>query len=356
MSKAKMLSYVGYLLVAAILVLSIVPVINLDALSSSTLLLSDSRPTQASVTYQFTSDGFTTGTAIQCIELDLGTNSDGTGDAGVGVGSATLDANTIDADGTWTVASNDTTDVLQATTAGGQNPDATSGSITWGSITNGSTADTTYFGVFTTYTDASCTGGNEVDTAVVTFIYKNGTLVSLTIDPTLSFSIASVTSGTTVNGASTTVNSGATSIDFQNSVTSGSPGVSAHDLTIGTNATGGYTAYIKHTGLLTNGASDTIDNWTGTNLSPAGSFPTTAEAWGYTTEDSSLSAIGDGADRFTNPGNEWAGFSTTNQEVAFSATPVSGELTQVGHQVSVASSTEAGTYQTTIVYTVASTY
>ena len=206
----------------------------------------------------------------------------------------------------------------------------------------------------TTYTDASCTGGNEVDSVTVAFIYVNGTLVQLTIDPTLTFTVAAVGSGQAVNGATTTVASGATSIDFLNDVTFAAKGVSAHDIQVGTNATGGYVVYIRNTGQLTNG-SDNIAYHTGTNAVPT-AFPAAGtEAWGYTTEDSNLA--GGTADRFTNPGNLWAGFSTTNALVVDNTTAPSGtETTRVGHQVGVSSGTPAGTYQTTLIYTVVSTY
>lgn len=343
----------SFLLIAALFISAILFTTGgVSALSSSSLQLSDGRPSQTS-TYTFATSGLTTATTIRCIELDIGTAVDGTGDAGLDLSGVTLDSHTMVVGG-WSDASVDgASDQLRATLAGGETPVA-SGNIVWGNIDNGSSADTTYFGVFTTYTDASCTGGNEVDTATVTLIYKDGALVSLTIDPSLTFTIAGVPSLTSVNGINTTVTSTATAVDFQNNVTSLVNGVSAHDLTVGTNGTSGYTLYIKHTGLLTNGSSDTIDNWTGTNASPT-AFPVPGtEAWGYTTEDSSLA--GGTADRFTNGGPFWAGFSTTNELVADANGPTASTTHSVGHQVGVSAGTEAGTYQTTIVYTVASSY
>ena len=239
---------------------------------------------------------------------------------------------------------------MRATYATGETPGA--GDIVFNNVTNGATIDTTYFAIFTSYSDASCS--TSIDTVVVTFIYKDGALVSLTIDPSLTFTVAGVSdTAQTVNGVSTTVTSLPASIDYQNAVTSLVNGVSAHDLTVGTNATGGYSLYIKHTGLLTSGA-DTITNWTGTNGSPS-AFPAVGtEAWGYTTEDGAL--LSGTANRFTTP-VAWAGFNTANELVADNAgPPASPETTRVGHQVGVAASTEAGTYQTTIVYTAASTY
>lgn len=342
----------GVILILAVLL----PTTRANALSSSSLTLTDSRPSTSS-SYTFDTSGLTTGSNIQCIQLDIGTAVDGTGDAGLDLTSIALTSESISSGDTWTVGSVDgSTDQLRATAdAGGATPNA-SGNIVWGGIVNGSSADTTYFGLFETFNNVDCSTGGPIDSAVVTLIFKAGALVSLTIDPTLTFTVAGVATSQTVNGATTTVGSSATAIDFLNAVASGSPGVSAHDLTAGTNASGGYTLYIKHTALLTNGASDTITNWTGTNLIPTGSFATTAEAWGYTTDDATLTAVGDGVDRFTTPTNVWAGFSTSNEEVAYNGAAIASETTRVGHQVAVSSATEAGTYQTTVVYTAASTY
>lgn len=337
--------------VALTLIVALLSTIRVDALSSSSLQLSDSRPSQTS-SYTFSTSGLTTGTTIRCIQLDIGTSVDGTGDAGLNLSSITLDSLTMAAGG-WVVASVDgATDQLRATLAGGATPSA-SGNIVWGNITNGSTADTTYFGVFTTFENVDCVT-DPVDTAVVTLIYKDGALVSLTIDPTLTFTIAGVASSNTVNGVTTTITTTPTAISFLNSVTPSTNGVSAHNLTASTNAAGGYALYIRHTGLLTNGSGNTIDNLGSNNASP-GAFPAPGtEAWGYTTQDSTLQS-GTPA-RFTT-GPSWAGFSiTTNELVADETGPGASGTTRVSHQVGVSGTTEAGTYQTTIIYTAASTY
>ncbi|MCA9346093.1 hypothetical protein KC960_01225 [Candidatus Saccharibacteria bacterium] len=348
-------SSIKYLIATTFLVVLISnSFLRTSALSASSLTLSDSRPSQSAVSYTFNASSFSTGTTIRCINLQLNDAADGTGaiPTGITTTSSTLASSSLITAGSWTV-NNGSNGRLRITNAGGETP-AASGNVVWGAVTNGSSAGTTYYGIFTTYTDASCTGGNEVDSVTVAFIYVNGTLVQLTIDPTLTFTVAAVGSGQAVNGATTTVASGATSIDFLNDVTFAAKGVSAHDIQVGTNATGGYVVYIRNTGQLTNG-SDNIAYHTGTNAVPT-AFPAAGtEAWGYTTEDSNLA--GGTADRFTNPGNLWAGFSTTNALVVDNTTAPSGtETTRVGHQVGVSSGTPAGTYQTTLIYTVVSTY
>ncbi|MCA9332673.1 hypothetical protein KDA00_02255 [Candidatus Saccharibacteria bacterium] len=342
-----------YVFLVAMLMTAIIgPVVSAATLSSPSLLLGDPRPSTSS-SYTFSGSGFTTATTIRCIDVILNTQADGGGSAPTGITttSSTLSSSSLITAGSWSV-DNGSNGRLRITIAGGETP-AASGNVVWGNITNGSTVATTYFALFTSYTDASCTGGNEVDQATAAFIYKDGELIQLTIDPTLTFTCSGVAASQSVNGATTNVTSTASGVNYQNNVTSSTNGISAHDLNVSTNATNGYTVYIRHTGQLTNG-SDTIANHTGTNAAPT-SFPAAGtEAWGYTTEDSTLDPT---ADRFTNPGNLWAGFTTSNEIVINNTGATSGtETTRVGHQVGVSTTTPAGTYQTTVIYTVASTY
>ena len=338
---------------ASLLLALIMPALPTRALSSTTLTPSDPRPSEAGVTYTFDTSGVS-GTLIRCIDLVLNTQADGAGSAVGTTTSYTLGTSTAITDTLWTedTAVNGR---MRATYATGEI--AVDGNIVFENVTNGAAEGTTYYGIFTTYTDTGCTTpAAGVDSAIVAYVLKDGELVTLTIDPTLTFTCSPVASGT-VNGATITAASTAFGIDHGNSVTSGVNGVSAHDLNVATNAPGGYTVYVRHTGQLTNGSLDTIDNLTGgaTNAVPTTFTAAGVEGWGYTTEDSTLA--GGTADRFTNPGNFWAPFGTTNEPVIDNtAAPVGTETTRVGHQVGVASTTPAGTYQTTIIYTVASVY
>lgn len=338
-------------LILILVLATLLSTLRVAALTNSSLLLSDPRTTRTGVSYTFSSTGFSA-TSVQCIDIIFNTQSDGGGSvpAGMTTTSFTFDTSTAVTVGNWT----ENTAVngrLRITSAG---ETVSNGNFVFGGITNGTTENDDYFAIFTSYTDASCTGGNEVDEVVVAFVFTDGELVQLTIDPTLTFTVASVGTSQAVNGATTTVASTASGINHQNTVTFAANGISAHDLQVGTNATGGYTVYIRHTGLLTNG-SDTIANHTGTNVTPT-AFPAAGtEAWGYTTEDSSLA--GGTANRFTTAGNVWAGFTTSNDIIADNPSAPSGtETTRVGHQVGVAATTPAGTYQTTVIYTVASVY
>ncbi len=325
------------------------PTAQAASLSDGSVSLSDSRPSQTNVTYTSSFQNVSA-TSIQCIELNFNTVASGTGSVPTGMSttSATLNSSsTYITPANWTVDAT-TNGTVKLTYATGES--GTDGNIILDGITNGSTVDTGYFLRFTTYSDSSCT--TAVDNATIMFIYTNGQLVSLTVDPTLSFSVASVASGQTVNGATTNVATSTTTIPF-GTVTTSTDVVAAHDLTVTTNATNGYTLYTRYTGQLTNGSGATIDDVSGTNATPA-SFDT-GEAFGYTTNDATLSSAP--VDRFTSSGgNKWASFTTSNAEVAYADSAVDTDTTRVGYQVGIAGTTEAGTYTTTVVYTATPTY
>ena len=338
---------------ASSMVLGNIASVGAQTLNTASLELSDPRTGQTNVTYTFDAANFNTGTAIECMQLELATTSaGGTAVTGIDTTGASFDASgTLVTETNWTEDFG-TNGLLELTYATGETP-AGNGTLVFTGIDNGSTDETTYFAILTTFSDDTCT--TQVDDVVIAFIYADGQLVELTIDATLNFVVSGVAASALVNGATTTHLSDASGINYANDVTSSTNGVSAHDVAVTTNASNGYVVYIRHTGQLTNGASDTIDNHTGTNGTPS-AFPAAGtESWGYTTEDATLNPT---ADRFTTGGGDlWAGFTTTNQEVLYNAAAVPGtETVRVGHQVGVASTTEAGTYQTTIVYTVVATF
>ena len=334
--------------------LTLVPTLSAHAanLENASITLGDPRSSETS-TYTLTADNYTTGTLIRCIEVNLNDAFDGSGLVPTGINTtlSSLDSSTLITAGSWTV-DNTANGFLRITNAAGELPNA-SGTVVWGGVVNGTTEGTQYYGVVSTYTDTNCTAG-PIDDKSLPFIFKDGEVVELVIDPTLTFTCSPVATGGDLQpnkdpgGDSTTVDSTALGIDFGETITTSVNGLSAHDLEVATNASIGYTIYIKHSQQLTNATSDTIANHTGTNAAPT-TFPAPGnEAWGYTSDDSDLAQFGS---------QDYAGFTTTNEAVAFNSGATSGvETTRVGHQVGIAASTGPGTYQTTIIYTVVGSY
>src|SRR4029077_7622219 len=116
------------------------------------------------------------------------------------------------------------------------------------------------------------------------------TASATTAAPSVTVSIAGVSSGTLIAGLTTTVTSTATTMGF-GSLTVGDafPNIAAQLITVTTNATGGYTTTVQQDGNLTSVNADTIAVVSGTNASPAifGTGVTTGR-FGYHTTDSSL--------------------------------------------------------------------
>lgn len=310
-------------------------------LNGGSLSLSDGRPSASSVTYTADWDNVTTST-IKCIKLVFSDSATGgSAPSGMITSTASLDASTdyIPTPGNWSIGSTASEGTLTFTNATGETPaSSTDRTIVLTGITNGDTADTTYYLQFSTYNNTDCSS-NLVDSGTVAFTYTNGQSVSLTVDPSISFSVNAVSVGESVNGAAVTSTSTSTTIPL-GTVTPTTNGVTAHDLTVTTNAVNGYVVYIKYTGQPTYNTA-TIDDHTGTHASPS-TMAAGTEAFGYTTEDTDYSQF---------QTNKYAKFTTGNEEVAKSTTAVSSQTTRIGYQVAIAGTTEAGTYVTTVVLT-----
>lgn len=327
-------------------------------LTSASVRLGDSRPGQTT-TYTLGASGFSTGQTIGCIEMDFGSAVDGTGSiAGMNTASSTFSSQSVTATGTWAVDnSQSAAHKVRLTNATPVAPQAGAQTAVWGSIVNGSTANTPYYAVITTYTTNSC--ATPSDSVTVQFIYTDGQAASVNVDGTLTFSVAGFTGNgvATVSGAVITnsLATTATTIPF-GTATSGANRIAAQDLSVATNAGSGYTVYIRGagTGILTNGTGATIDPLaTFTNTSPGAFSAAGTEAFGYTTEDG---VLGTGTTTRFSGSNKWAALSTTNSEIIYNAAATGTQTTRVGYQVGVSSTTDPGAYNATVIYTATPLY
>lgn len=324
-------------------------------MSGGSAALSDSRPSQASVSYTIDFDNVTT-SATKCIQVVFSDAATG-GSAPVGIGTTAAafggTSDYVPTPGSWSVNAT-TNGTVKITYATGETPaSATDRTVVLTGITNGSTNNDDYFVQFSTFGNVDC-ATSALDTGTVAFIYTAGQAVSITVDPSISFTVNAVGSGSSVNGALTTVTSTATTIPL-GTVTASTNAIAAHDLTVTTNAGSGYTIYTKYSAVPTNATSNTIDDITPANAAPGSFTSAGTEGFGYTTNDGVLGTGTTG--RFTaTGGNKWSKFTTSNLEVAYSAAAVSSETTRVGYQVSIAGTTEAGAYTNTVVLTATPTY
>ena len=124
-------------------------------------------------------------------------------------------------------------------------------------------------------------------------------------------------------------------------------------LTTTSNAINGYIVYGYDTQALTDTGGATIANYSSPNSSPTS---WSGLGFGYTTSDSTLSGTG-GANRF-NSGTDYAGFGITapGDPVDDNTTPVINDTATVSYRITASSSTPAGTYKNTIIYTIVPSY
>ena len=259
-----------------------------------------------------------------------------------------------------------TTNGLLALHGTAQNPAASAPwTVEIDSITNPNASTNGYWMFFTTTDTYNATNhdceGAVVDTGTVQFVNTQGSLLSLTVNGSLSFSVAGEVAGsTTCNGATSTnlggESSSATTIAF-GTVSSAANHIVCQIISAATNAANGYTIYIRDTGQATNQdpPGNTLTDFAYNHTTPTTFSGAGTEAYGYTT-------AGTGESQFSS--NKWTGFnhgtggnsSANNDAIATESTPNSAISFNTGFQVGVSGTTKPGTYQTTVVYTCTPVY
>lgn len=172
---------------------------------------------------------------------------------------------------------------------------------------------------------------------------------------TLSFSIGGLPLATTTSGVTTSASTTSTSVPFGQLAFTGSS-IAANRLTVSTNASSGYEIYAYQRQDLLNQSSVQIPPVSGTNASPlswtTGCSSSSTGCWGYHTDASVLAG---GSTRFA-ANDTYAQFTTTPSEVAYSATPVTSQSTDMVYRLAVDNQQEPGTYSTELVYIVTPTF
>jgi hypothetical protein len=344
---------------------------SVGVFTAAKLTLSDPRPSQTSVTYTFT---FTTATAatLKCITYDFWDTAIGTSlPAGMGFGSVNKGTftGTGITNGNWGAPTFSSPTVKTTNSTG----DAVGASVVVTTpltlITNPNTATTFYVRV-QDFTDTGCSlpaGSN--DTVTLAAPTTASTLISATINPTLSFAVAGLGNGATVKGAITTENGGgalncatstATAVSFPANMSINTNYTCGQSLTTSTNAQGGYSVTLRGThasGDFLKGTPTTltITDGTGSNATPA-AFGTPTEEFAYTSSDALLSsgtpARFSADDTFAKVGNN----SATTEEVAWNGGPVNAEVINIAYKIRFSGTTEASTYTGTVLYTCTATF
>ena len=332
------------------------PQAHAGLLSSASVELSDPRPSNAGTTYTVTYT-FPGTTSIQCIDIIFGgaasniSISSGPSTAAAPTGMTTTSAVKTSVtgggltDANWSLY-NTNNGVLQYEYATGSPTTATSVTITTNTITNPSVG--TFYAQVATYstlTTHTCSG--LVDNSnVMALATTGGVSTSVTVDPTISFSVAG-TSGAINGGPTSNAITTASSIAFGNVAAGGSASSAAQLLTTSTNAAHGYTIYIKDDKALTDANSDTVTDQTGTPSSPtAFTGSTSVSSFGYTTNSTTVAMTS----------NNWAGLTQTNVAIDTQTAPQNAKTLSVEYQLEMKSIQPPGTYSNVITYTATPTY
>lgn len=332
-----------FLSIAFVPILFLLILFNIDAaysafLSEGSLFLSDSRPSQEDVTYQFEWSDVTDTTA-RCIEITFSTDFEDTvlpTDMDSTSASFSSSSTMTPTPASWSLNAT-TNGLLVLTNATGES--LVDGTLIFEGIDNSSFTTAEIFGLINTYDDVACT--NRIDFGAIAFVLTDGQLVTMTVVPQLTFTIEGVELGQGINGALSTVTTetGTNLVEFGVLSTVDNQ-IAAHSLNISTNALFGYTVFVKYTGPLSYMTAQ-IDDHTGTNAAPT-AFPAAGvEAFGYTT------------DSFDE--NTWAGFTTEFEPISTASGP-QDDTFGFGYQVGIGSLTPAGTYSTTVVFQATPTY
>lgn len=173
------------------------------------------------------------------------------------------------------------------------------------------------------------------------------TATATTAGPNLTITFTAVTAPTTVDSISVDTSSTTNAIAY-GSLAVNTPEVSAHAITVTTNAVAGYATTLLQDGDLRTGTGSEIDPVSGTNASPA-AWPgaVTTGAFGYHASDDTLCT--GTAGRFVTT-NTYAQLTGTPEEVACSTGPVSAETYYVIFKLEIGNVQPSGSYQNVVTY------
>lgn len=350
---------VALLVIVASRVLWVSAIASAGSLANSSVSVSDTQPAQTSVGYTF-SFTVSASAALKAFRGQVCTTSSGScvTPTGFSGSSATLAAQPVGYGSSTGWANDSVTGSLQIKHSTNVSAPTGSQQIAFSNVTNPTSAGS-YFIRLTTYSDDTYT--TAVDTSTVAYVVLSAVTVSLTIDPTLTFTVSGIPTSTLYKGALATSN---VCNDTATAVTFGSPllPLSAdtnydcgQTLTTSTNADSGYQVTIKTlaTGNVLKNGPASIANWTGTNTIPTATPSGQNELFGYTTSDGRLSGT---ANRFTVADNLFAGITNTDDQVAHSGTSVANDPVNIAYRLRFTVFSAAGTYTGKVVYTCTPTF
>lgn len=213
---------------------------------------------------------------------------------------------------------------------------------------------------------ANPNSATPTDTSTVRIAHIESVRVTATVDPTISFSIAGIASGQTRCGVSTDVTTTALSVPF-GTMTLNTFKTLAQDLTVSTNATGGYVVTASENDQLgkdgatsPNIADTTCDGGTCTESTSAEWNTATNNGFGFSMQnvDAASAAFAYNESSRTFSAKQFADITggDTAQTIFSSTTVANSENAYVCYRLSVGATQAAGDYENQITYTATGTF
>jgi len=240
---------------------------------------------------------------------------------------------------------NTTNGTLSYKYATGEAPTATAVTIPTTTITN--TSAGTFYAQVTTYNNTDCATSQVDQSNVIALVTVAGVTATVTVAPTIAFSVANYGSAVNGSGDTSPVTTTSTTVPF-GVVAAGATAWGSQTLTVSTNGAHGYTLYTRYSQALTDSNSDTVRDQPGT--------PSSGNSFDASTSQSSFAYTADGNGYTFGGSNKWAGLSTTNAAIATRAGAYNADATHVEYKVGISNVQPPGTYSTVIAYTATPSY
>jgi hypothetical protein len=333
------------------------------ALSSASVALTDPEPGVTS-SYNFTASN-ASATVVNCVEVDFSNNADGSG--GVPSGMTTTSA-VLNASSTLFTSTNLTKDssaangsVVYSDSTGHAAASGSGKTYNLDTITNANPVSTTsYWMTFKTTnnhntTNHDCSGGTTIDVVTVGFVIQPGQQLSLTVNPTLTFSVTGQSASTVCNGVTTTTASSGNNIALGVPTPAANTSTCQH-LVVSSNSTHGYSVYIRDTAEAANQLAQKLADYNAGSSTPSAWTTAGAEGYGFTTSNSSVSGFSGSKFEAFQGGGSRTNSSANNVLVGTNSASVYQDAFDVAFQSGVSTTTLPGTYTTTVVYTCTPVY
>lgn len=321
-------------------------------LTGRSLTLSSSAPSAAATTYTF---GFTVNqsTTIKSVNIDICDSASGTctpASTGVPTGLTTTGAAVgaitgIGSGGTWTGTFSTNGRLRIANNSNTGTP--TTVSIPFTTITNPSTANSTFYARITTYSDNAF--ATPIDTGTVAASTANQITVSASVDETLTFctGTSGISSSSCSGAAGTAVNLGA--------LTPSTTGSGTSLIGVSTNASTGYSITVAGSALTSGG--NTITSLATQTASTQGS-----SQFGINLKSNSTPSVG-AEPAGSGTATPTANYATANQyrfvsgdQIASKASADNFRQYTISYVANVAGATPAGTYSSALTYVATATF